>query len=86
MRERQKVQAGRAPGLNCECCYDLFQNRKGWKRHVNGYVFDHDHATGKFRGWICPSCNLALGLAFDSPRRLTQMITYLRRFQERQVV
>lgn len=40
-------------------------------------VFDHDHKTGSFRGWICSNCNLVLGLVKDNPRLLQQMINYL---------
>ena len=28
---------------------------------------DHDHTTGKFRGWLCSSCNMWLGRMGDSP-------------------
>lgn len=35
---------------NCEIC-----TKHGVLR------FDHDHATGLFRGWLCGSCNLSLG-------------------------
>lgn len=27
---------------------------------------DHDHKTGKFRGWLCGSCNTAIGKLGDS--------------------
>ena len=40
-------------------------------------VFDHCHKTGKFRGWICSSCNSALGFAYDNINILKAMITYL---------
>jgi len=40
-------------------------------------VFDHCHATGKFRGWICHQCNLVLGLVNDDPQILQGLITYL---------
>lgn len=38
---------------------------------------DHCHATGKFRGWLCNSCNLALGAVRDSAATLTNLMTYL---------
>jgi hypothetical protein len=38
---------------------------------------DHDHKTGKFRGWICGNCNRALGLVKDNPKTLERMVTYL---------
>ncbi len=40
-------------------------------------VFDHDHANGKFRGWICDRCNKVLGLVKDSPALLQEMAGYL---------
>jgi hypothetical protein len=30
-----------------------------------GLCIDHDHATGRFRGWICHSCNTSLGKMGD---------------------
>lgn len=41
--------------------------------------FDHDHSTGKFRGWLCFNCNLVLGHAKDSRDRLQLLISYLDR-------
>ena len=38
---------------------------------------DHDHKTGRFRGWICPACNLGLGKFADDPRLLKRAIDYL---------
>lgn len=40
---------------------------------------DHCHATGKFRGWLCFKCNLALGNLDDSVDRLKNLIAYLER-------
>ncbi len=38
---------------------------------------DHDHKTGKFRGWLCRPCNSAIGLLKDSPELLNKAIEYL---------
>lgn len=40
-------------------------------------VFDHCHASGKFRGWLCYGCNLTLGHAKDSPETLRALADYL---------
>ncbi len=40
-------------------------------------VLDHDHKTGKVRGFICSQCNVALGMVGDSPERLRQLAAYL---------
>ena len=67
-REKRR-QAGRGtPGL-CECCGD----------HANKRHWDHDHATGLFRGYLCHRCNCALAFAKDSPDRLRALIAYLGR-------
>lgn len=38
---------------------------------------DHNHTTGKVRGLLCNSCNMALGLFQDSTRILLMAATYL---------
>lgn len=40
-------------------------------------VWDHVHASGFFRGYICHRCNVALGLLDDDVRRLRKAIEYL---------
>lgn len=40
---------------------------------------DHDHETGKIRGFLCDACNVALGKAEDSPDRLRKLADYLER-------
>lgn len=41
-------------------------------------VLDHDHDTGKGRGWICDSCNTGLGRFKDDPDLLTNAMAYLK--------
>lgn len=59
--------AGRAKPYNCEIC-----------GNSGKICFDHDHETGKFRGWICSHCNLVLGLMKDNVNTLEVMVEYLR--------
>ena len=51
----------------CEICH-----------HKKKTVMDHDHCTGKFRGWICASCNRGLGLLGDTESRIADTLRYLR--------
>ena len=39
---------------------------------------DHDHKTGRTRGFLCNNCNTALGLLGDSPERLHQLAQYIK--------
>lgn len=38
---------------------------------------DHNHATGRIRGWLCRSCNFRLGTAKDDPALLRASAAYL---------
>jgi len=40
-------------------------------------VLDHDHATNRFRGWLCNDCNSALGKFNDDIEILNRAIFYL---------
>lgn len=66
-QKRLEKLAGKEKPLRCELC--------GTKRKI---VFDHDHKTGKFRGWICYQCNNALGSVNDDIRILSMMIEYIK--------
>lgn len=57
----------------CDICGT---HEKDLKRKLS---FDHDHKTGKFRGWLCGSCNSGLGYARDSIEILKAMIDYLQK-------
>jgi hypothetical protein len=73
--ERQKHQerlAGKPRPDKCEICGTLASELK------HGLHFDHDHATGKFRGWLCHGCNTSLGFMKDDIELLLRMVEYLK--------
>lgn len=64
---KAKVEAPPKPKV-CDCC----------KRKTNNFVLDHDHKTGKFRGWLCRNCNQGIGKLGDDIKSLEKAIDYLR--------
>ena len=52
----------------CECCHRPAEVR-----------FDHDHRTGKFRGWLCDGCNLGIGKLGDNLSGVRDALAYLER-------
>jgi hypothetical protein len=40
---------------------------------------DHNHETGKFRGWLCDNCNTGIGKLGDTVEGLERAIAYLKR-------
>jgi len=67
LKEKEKL-AGRKKPNSCEIC-----------GAIGKICFDHDHKTGKFRGWICGRCNFALENARDNSELLIAMADYLRK-------
>ena len=66
--KRLEKKAGKERPETCEVCGD------------NGRIcFDHDHKTGKFRGWICHRCNAVLGFVKDNSDLLTDLAKYLKK-------
>jgi hypothetical protein len=47
------------------------------KNKKSVWVLDHDHATEKFRGYLCHKCNLGLGNLGDDPERCKRAAEYL---------
>ena len=41
------------------------------------HCMDHDHKTGDFRGWLCDSCNKALGHLKNSKEIIFSLAVYL---------
>jgi hypothetical protein len=56
----------------CECCGSPPKPDKA-------LALDHCHRTGAFRGWLCHSCNTALGKLGDDIAGLQRAIDYLKR-------
>lgn len=54
----------------CESC-----GRPPGKRSLH---LDHNHATGKFRGWLCSLCNCGIGSLGDTLEGLERACKYLK--------
>jgi len=67
---KERIAGRKRPDL-CEAC-GLIETKSS-----RSLCFDHNHITGKFRGWICHHCNLALGHTKDDSVRLLKLIKYL---------
>lgn len=67
---RKEIKAGRKRPDLCEIC-----------GRSDRICFDHCHKTGKFRGWICRSCNLALGYVDDKVEILEKIINYIKNYE-----
>lgn len=73
-RQRENV-LGRSRPSVCEICGESGYGR-GNKPEA-GICFDHDHATGVPRGWLCDRCNKVLGLVKDNHELLRYLAIYL---------
>lgn len=75
IQEKRAIELGRPKPDHCEMCGKDGYGQ-GNKPRI-GICFDHDHETGKARGWLCDRCNKVLGLVKDDPDLLRKMIAYL---------
>ena len=51
----------------CQCC----------KKPTTTFHCDHNHETGKFRGWLCAHCNQGIGKLGDSLPGVLLAVEYL---------
>ncbi len=63
-----RVTFQRLMGASCETCDSQ-----------TDLVPDHSHATGAFRGTLCRTCNLGIGLLKDNPDILLKAVLYLQK-------
>lgn len=59
----------------CKIC--LAKPKKGKKLCI-----DHNHKTKKFRGLLCTSCNILLGIAKDRPQAFKRSLNVYKRRQQ----
>jgi len=60
-----------------DCCAICGTTEPGAKQTY--FMVDHCHDTGKVRGLLCKSCNIALGEFNDDPSILEKAVLYLRK-------
>jgi hypothetical protein len=48
-------------------------------RGKNAWHLDHEHQTGRIRGVLCLTCNIAVGMLHDDPARARAAAEYLER-------
>lgn len=79
IRRALKKKYGDPPeGHRCPICEKGAEDLQTYGRNKSPWVIDHDHTTGKFRGWLCHRCNIALGGFNDSILLLSNAKIYLR--------
>lgn len=69
MLKKRNGRQNRPESAPCAICGDVVSGKS--------LHYDHDHQTGKFRGWLCGPCNAGIGMFRDNPTSLAQAISYL---------
>lgn len=80
MREEVKYTTGVKRAVHLATLYSLQHGRCAIcqeERTPEQLFIDHDHASGRVRGLLCPSCNTGLGNFKDDVKRLEKARSYL---------
>ena len=65
------------PNHRCPICQRTEEECKGeGSKRSSAFVLDHCHTTGKFRGWLCHSCNRTVG-AVEKLKDVRKITEYL---------
>lgn len=75
--ELKKQHAKPGEDYVCPVCNRTYDDIKYLGKKINAWCLDHDHTTGKFRGWLCHDCNKAIGFFKDDAARMKSAIKYL---------
>ena len=77
----RKIHGNPPDDYSCPICSRSSDEVKGEGGRNNGnksgWVIDHNHETGEFRGWPCNYCNMMLSRADYNPRVLRRGADYL---------
>jgi len=64
----------------CPVCLETEEQCAGkGGNHSTTWALDHDHNTGGFRGYLCHSCNRAIGCFRDDIERMQRAVEYLKK-------
>ncbi len=64
----------------CPICLRTENEVKGKGGKTSGtWCCDHDHITNKFRGWLCHSCNRAIGGFNEDVERMHRAIEWVKK-------
>ncbi len=84
LRERKHRYAGlvatRPSPQHCEICQREDFNRR--QQTPRALALDHCHKTGKFRGWLCLKCNLAIAHFGDTREGVQRAVDYFNRAEK----
>jgi transcription elongation factor Elf1 len=70
--------------FRCPICNSSAEDFTSTGRYLKQRPFavDHDHKANKVRGWVCCSCNSAMGYIKDDIEAATKMIDFLKRSKD----
>ena len=74
---REYVKLHPAPKIGEKFTCPICQKAKT-REHNNEICLDHNHETGKIRGWICGSCNSSIGKFNEDISVLERAVKWLK--------